>query len=533
MKKQLLIIPAIALLASCGGGNTNQNNGTATDTTATVETPQCDVSTDTESEPADTISTKVWEALLAFDKKLKERIDEFKREPRFENPNGKSTSKTTYEFSCIYHSEEGGEEIIMGAKLGCFPMPDKSWMVVMVPANIYEHNNIRAYNYSDGKVTKADIDKVFPEGFELLANVDYPDFNDYKIDASTFSAELPAQWPLKYEWKGSEFRPAQTIYEPYTTDMSDGSFNCVDMNPIRINSPVDDLHSDVAKSGEVKNASGKTLVKLDIKDKHVVGYSIVDPLVAISEEDNLEAGTPYIVYYLRPLCYPVTIGMPIKDVLNYKKGNKMKDKNITQGNKDGKYVITQQLSHTDFAGNTYIEFSAPDQNAKITGIRVYFEPLKFDYKRDILQNSKFNTLTLNALKAANLDLSKYGKVTGGKIDDTGFSIYFEGDVSTVEFRTYSDDKGCLVAYAIFDNPDWKFITENVKYWHFSDGKLTAVEPTFPNSFSDCMRWAKGDGDMTFAPDGIFFSLSEDERLFKWTGEEFEEGYREYSYEGEE
>ena len=533
MKKQFLIIPAIALLASCGGGQT-QNSGTATDTTANVETPQYDVATTIESEPADTISTKVWEALLAFDKQLKERIDEFNREPRFETPNGKSTSKTTYEFSCIYHSEEGGEEIIMGAKLGCFPMPDKSWMVVMVPANIYEHNNIRAYNYSDGKVTKADIDKVFPEGFELLANEDYPNFNDYKIDASSFSAELPARWLAKYEWKGSEFRPVQPFYEPYTVDMSNGDFNPVKQNPIRINSTIDNLDSEIAKSGVVKNSSGKTLAKLDIKNKHVVGYSIVDPNVAISQEDNIEAGSPYfLIYHERPLRYPVTIGMPIKDVLNYKKGNKMKDKNITQGNKDGKYVITQQLSHTDFAGDTYIEFSAPDQNAKIIGIRVYFEPQKFDYKRDILQNSKLNTLTLNALKAANLDLSKYGKVTGGKIDDTGFSIYFEGDVSTVEFRTYSDAKGCLVAYAIFDNPDWQYTTENVKYWHFSDGKLTEVEPIFPNSFSDCMRWAKGDGNMDFDPDGIFFSLSEDERLFKWTGEEFEEGYREYSYEGEE
>jgi hypothetical protein len=246
MKKQFLIIPALALLASCGGQQ-NQNSGTATDTTATVETPQCDVSTDTESEPADTISTKVWETLLAFDKKLKERIDEFNREPRFENPNGKSTSKTTYEFSCIYHSEEGGEEIIMGAKLGCFPLPDKSWMVVMVPANIYEHNNIRAYNYSDGKVSKADINKVFPEGFELLANEDYPNFNDYKIDASTFSAELPARWLAKYEWKGSEFRPAQPLYEPYIVDMSNGDFYPTKQNPIRINSTIDNLDSEIAK----------------------------------------------------------------------------------------------------------------------------------------------------------------------------------------------------------------------------------------------------------------------------------------------
>ena len=71
MKKQFLIIPAIALLAACGGGNTNQNGGTATDTTANADGRDGvhTVSTDTESEPADTISTKVWEALLAFDKK--------------------------------------------------------------------------------------------------------------------------------------------------------------------------------------------------------------------------------------------------------------------------------------------------------------------------------------------------------------------------------------------------------------------------------------------------------------------------------
>lgn len=137
-----------------------------------------------------------------------------------------------------------------------------------------------------------------------------------------------------------------------------------------INSTIDDLDSEIAKSGVVKNSSGKTLAKLDIKNKHVVGYSIVDPNVAISQEDNIEAGSPYFIYHERPLRSPVTIGKPIKDVLNYKKGNKMKDKNITQGHKDGKYVITQQLNHTDFAGDTYIEFSAPDQNAKITGIRV-------------------------------------------------------------------------------------------------------------------------------------------------------------------
>ena len=43
MKKQLVIISAIAILASCGGSQ-NQNGSNQTDTT-NVETPQCDVST--------------------------------------------------------------------------------------------------------------------------------------------------------------------------------------------------------------------------------------------------------------------------------------------------------------------------------------------------------------------------------------------------------------------------------------------------------------------------------------------------------
>ncbi len=42
MKKQLVIISAIAILASCGGSQ-NQNGSNQTDTT-NVETPQCDVS---------------------------------------------------------------------------------------------------------------------------------------------------------------------------------------------------------------------------------------------------------------------------------------------------------------------------------------------------------------------------------------------------------------------------------------------------------------------------------------------------------
>ena len=46
MKKQLVIISAIAILASCGGSQ-NQNGSNQTDTT-NVETPQCDVSTTTQ-----------------------------------------------------------------------------------------------------------------------------------------------------------------------------------------------------------------------------------------------------------------------------------------------------------------------------------------------------------------------------------------------------------------------------------------------------------------------------------------------------
>jgi hypothetical protein len=223
--------------------------------------------------------------------------------------------------------------------------------------------------------------------------------------------------------------------------------------------------------------------------------------------------------------------MPIKDVLNYKKGNKLKDSVITQGEKDGKYVITQQLNHEDFAGDTYIEFSAPDQNSKITGIRVYYEPLTFNFTHDILQSNKLNPLTLAALKAVNLDVSSYGKVNGGMLDTTGFRLDLEGEVFCIEFRTYRDKNGCLVALAKFHGEE--YITDDVKYWHFSNGELKETEPAFDSKYSDYYNWAKGDGGMNFDPDGIFFLLSEDDQLFQWNGEKFEPGRRKYSYEEEE
>ncbi len=536
MKKTLLFAALAALILASCGGNTNQNNNNgAADTTGRdgVQT----VSTDADTDAKDTISQKIWEAVKAFDKKLKDRVDEVYNTSWFENPTEKAISKTTYEFTWIYHSEESGDEQKFGAKLGCFPMPDKSWVAVMVPANIYEHNDIRAYNYSDGKVTNADINKLFPEGFELIAGVDQPDLDNYQFNAATMSVVLSAQWPAKYEWKGSEFSPVQPFYEPYTVDMSDGSLNRIGKNPIRINSNSDNIEQEVVKSGVVKNASGKTLAKLDIKGNHIVGYSIVDPNVAVSQEDNLEQGSQMINYFMRPLGYPVTLGMPIKDVLNYKKGNKMKDKTITEGNKDGKYVITQQLCHEDFAGDTYIEFSADSKDAKISGIRVYYEPLTFDYNRDILNSDKLNPQSKAALKAVNLDVKQFGKITGGKVDTTGFTLDLDDNLFMVKYRTYRDKNGCLVALAKYKKKEGRgdYVPDDVKYWRYDNDYLKEFKPVFPAMFNEVRGWAiEGDGEMYLDPDGIYFYLTEDERLFVWNGEEFEEGSRNYNdYYGEE
>ena len=242
--KKILIIPAIAALTLCAcGGNTNQNNNS--DGTDTSNGTDAINRVSTDADAIDTISTKIWEALKAFDKKLKERVDEVYNTSWCENPTEKATSKTTYEFTWIYHTEEGGFEAQYGAKLGCFPMLDKSWVAVMVPANIYEHNDIRAYNYSNGKVSNADLQKLFPEGFEITVEGGLlKPLEDFRFDAATMSVEHSAEWPAKYEWKGSEFRPVQPFYEQYTVDMSDGSFNRIGKNSIRIHSAVDDIEQD-------------------------------------------------------------------------------------------------------------------------------------------------------------------------------------------------------------------------------------------------------------------------------------------------
>ena len=63
MKKQLLIIPAIALLASCGGGQQTQQNNAGSDSVQAATT----IPTFTYVEPNEDIAGKIWELIAEDD----------------------------------------------------------------------------------------------------------------------------------------------------------------------------------------------------------------------------------------------------------------------------------------------------------------------------------------------------------------------------------------------------------------------------------------------------------------------------------
>ena len=257
MKKHL-IIPVLAALtlASCGGGNSNQNNNSDTTAVATVETPQCDVSTTTANETADTITdTKqciAYEVLLKYAEKYdypsKQMVEdqfegEFKREQLAQDPEFVEASP--------------GDGMM---RLHCYPYKNGGYYVLVIFDEVCDCPGAYRYeffDYKDGNLTKAKSLLPKPTINDFYANADkfpkdifnilkpratgnvfhYYDYDSHKLTASFEGFEwdggydVPAPLKKYYEAKEASFPSITYIWdgekfirdpecEPYEEDLS-------------------------------------------------------------------------------------------------------------------------------------------------------------------------------------------------------------------------------------------------------------------------------------------------------------------------
>ncbi|MBR6176575.1 MAG: hypothetical protein IKQ70_01665 [Bacteroidales bacterium] len=170
MKKSLIIALAAITLYSCGSGtNQNQNNGATnadttvtqnvatqnTDTAATVETPQCDVST-----PDNDIADRVKQYAAKLPTAYADTVYSFYKS---EIPDGDNRTDENYYF---FPYKSGGFFVIVH-------------VCAMESGYVYNYDN--HYNYINDKLTNAD--DMFPK----------PQYTDFVSDGNAADAERIAQ----------------------------------------------------------------------------------------------------------------------------------------------------------------------------------------------------------------------------------------------------------------------------------------------------------------------------------------------------
>ena len=203
MKKSFLIIPALALLASCGG-NQNQTNGSATDTTVATDTTNTAANTPTEtaSKPAykddGHVAMQVWDILL-------KSYDPFGTLEGDEQPTPKMIAKNRKYIKeesprlAVFDSDSETEGFV--ETVACYMHDDGYWIVLDYwTSTDSPDRNLTVYNYQDGKLTR--IDDYFPADF--LSNGKY--IGTLKEDeigvVRDTDEEEECFW---YKWNGKKF----------------------------------------------------------------------------------------------------------------------------------------------------------------------------------------------------------------------------------------------------------------------------------------------------------------------------------------
>lgn len=207
MKKTFLIIPAIAILASCGG-NSNQNSGSQSDTTANVETSH---GASLQTEPATNVA---YEVALKLSDKAKS------------NPPADTASKLLY--TTGYGDDEFDLDVTLAVQ--CYPHSDGGYLALYTTTKegylgdgfIDAVENFDAYIYKDGILTpKQDIlpkpkYEDFEENDELIASAKKDEFEkeckgeySYRLAqghqikvAALYDEDFPSVF---YQWDGSKF----------------------------------------------------------------------------------------------------------------------------------------------------------------------------------------------------------------------------------------------------------------------------------------------------------------------------------------
>ena len=281
-----------------------------------------------------------------------------------------SKTNLKYDYFIPRGSEEPDNMLVAQFELQCFQTFDDSWMgIVTENAFGYQleeedcHREVFAVEYKDGVLTDHDINTLFPESFQIAS--DYflrGHFNCLLFANESVIFSNDDFWPIKYNWNGKTFeQDPESVILMNAIGRYSGTF--LDWCIVGGKPNGLDENNDVVSDGAV-------LAHFVVKDGIISEYTVKSPLCGFAQVEEYDEG-----WHITSK--PVAIGFPIKNVLDYEKDpTLLKDTTIVSDHRDGQYVITQQLCHSEDLGvDIFIEFTANDEQSDIACIRVFSKPL--------------------------------------------------------------------------------------------------------------------------------------------------------------
>ena len=539
MKKTTLLITAAVcafMLCSCGGKQ----------------------KTYTYVEPEENIAFKIWNLLTEGHQEVKPVIDAAIEADYYTQEEATDTvSKTelVYDYFIPRGFAEDDNYLVANYRLKCFQKLDDSWIGIVIK-NVHGYvldeadcgRELFAVHYDGTQAKAIDINPLFPESFKPLQEY-YAEIYDncfYFSNDAMFIASS-AYWPVKYNWNGKRFeQDPESVFMTNSVQMAFGDFSYYDKGrytPIAIG-------NEYAGSPEVKDTEGHVLALLDIKDGIVEGYTLESPLCGVAQDLDYDSDLEATMIKSKP----IALGFPIENVLDYDKGYWMKDTVVSQGMKDGKYVITQQIAHDKLfkKRDVFIDFTAKDEHSNIEQIRVYSYPLTIAMEDEVNESKTLQPHVKEIFNALGYDFKApefgdFDHFIGHCDDKNGFDFYFNGEVKNVRFQTYDAGERQLVVLAKYGE-DEKLM--GLHSWYYQDGsfKETVVDLPIPepeefeaynlNSDYDIQPenyllsftengieyyaiTERNDGASTRDEDGIYINPDFYTVKYQWNGKKFE------------
>ena len=536
MKRIFLIIPALALLAACGGAGRDgagkdgvHTVSTSSDTTANGGDSANTVTTTptyTYVEPNEDIAKIIFDSLANYDfdsdiwSAVIEADDDGVLDECFD-----TTSKTYRHFTQNKWSRYDSYYYNANIDLKCYQTNKSEWLgVVTKSINTSEeddHTEVTGFYpvlYSNGKLTRLDSSKVFPaEMLQILKLIGKAHSVNWRFENTYLETYSQDYWPVKFLFDGEKFVTDTTMPLLFNTINNHGTFTWIDNNDnqhcIQVNSKPDS--ADNIKSDGIFKADGKVLLKAEITDGKVMAYTILDPRCGVAQNTTRDS----------VVGKPVAIGYPIANLIVRQRDKSiMRDSTEKAYMKDGKFVVWQHVKHDTYNNlDIYYEYISKDANSNIDSIRVYCTTYTASLEDDIKNNQEMTPEFKEAFNAFKFT-ERYPKC--------GTYKYSNGDKNHLLLK-FSDESYVFVGYKLNVGGFLILVAKTVTYstvdpekirtWLYMNDDFKEYQYTLPKppaEFSDM------DFEMEVDGEGLHYSNYEEKEFisFPWDGKHFVNQY---------